>query len=112
MGGILYDLQKPREDMTWKTRTDAEASISDRGRIDDKKNPSNNWSTPFYLSRHHVVLLQHHPPLTAPAAVLADSGPVLAPVAADVVELAEAPCFGDFFGGLAVACVVKKGVSR
>jgi hypothetical protein len=112
MGGILYDLQKPREDMTWKTRTDAEASISDRGRIDDKKNPSNNWSTPFYLSRHHVVLLQHHPPLTAPAAVLADARPVLAPVAADVVELAEAPCFGNFFGGLAVACVVKKGVSR
>jgi hypothetical protein len=52
-----------------------------------------------------MVLLQNHPPLTAPAAVPADPGPILVPVSADVVELSETPFFGDFLGGVAVACV-------
>jgi hypothetical protein len=53
-----------------------------------------------------MVLPQNHPPLTAPAAVPADPGPILVPVSADVVELSETPLFGDFLGGVAVAYVV------
>jgi hypothetical protein len=46
--------------------------------------------------------------LTPSTAVPAGSRPVLVPIPADVVELAEAPFFGDLLGRLAVAYIEEE----
>ena len=58
------------------------------------------------LRRRKMILLQNRPALTPSAAVLGDVRPVLAPVAAHVVELPETPLLAHSFGGLAVSYTI------